>query len=73
MGWGSKPKYYVLGAVDTNGDGMFDIVASGQEGNSNKTSAKIFLNEGKNTFSNKSIVALPEIKGYEDVSDIYDT
>ena len=71
LGWSSSPKYYVIGAVDANGDGKFDLVASGQRANSNETIAEVFLNDGTNSFSRKSIVTLPQIKGYSTVNDIY--
>ena len=71
LGSGSKPKYYVIGAVDADGDGKFDLLAGGKRANSDETIAEVFLNNGTNSFSRKSIVKLPQIKGYSTVNDIY--
>jgi len=71
LGWGAKPQYYVIGAVDADGDGNFDLVAGGKRANSSGTVAVVYLNDGTNMFSNKSIVTLPQIKEYPTIIDIY--
>ena len=69
LGWGSKPKYYVLGAVDADGDGQFDLVAGGHESSGVKTI--VYLNDGSNKFSKNKSVVIPKMKEYPDVMDIF--
>lgn len=68
-GWGARPKYYELGAVDADGDGRFDLIASERGGDLLET--RVYLNNGENKFDRKNSVIIPQVKTHPDVVDVF--
>ena len=61
--------YYTIDLPDVDGDGHFDIFVGGHDWEQ-QSKTYVFFNSGRNTFSNRSKISIPNVKGDGVVLDV---